>query len=359
MSKDVLVRLQSAAIQEARERLEKCVAGFLISVYSFARRLTVQTQQLTITDRPASTEGRAGFDPLSNLEQMASLIGEVSGEPVGRVIERLEYERVHPGRTVADDFAKAGGPRYEWGPHLEKFYGSTDAFLYELAVWNRNGIKRQLRRWVTRHMARQQRPLDVLSVGDGLGFDCLHLARKQHRVTYFELPGLGERFARKLFERTGRDIPMLTDPARIPLESFDAVTCFDVLEHVPDPPAMVRALASYLRPGGLLYVSAPFFMILPWYPTHLRSNRKFSGCLSLYRQAGLRLADGRFSWLPIVLQKPLPGAPPAQSMGTFFTRLTAPFQMVGRATAWPFFPGHVLRRLCDRPFADSRAGKFQ
>ncbi|MDB5303728.1 MAG: ubiG 2 [Phycisphaerales bacterium] len=281
---------------------------------------------------------------------MASLIGEVSGEPIGRVIERLEYERSHPGRTVAEDFARAGGPRYVWGPHLEKFYGSTDAFLYELAVWNRNGIKRQLRRWVTRRMARQGRALDVLSVGDGMGFDCLHLARKHHRVTYFELPGLGERFARKLFKKTGRDIPMLTDPARIPLESFDAVTCFDVLEHVPDPPAMVRTLASYLRPGGLLYVSAPFFMVLPWYPTHLRSNRKFSGCLHLYRQAGLRLADGRLSWLPIVLQKPAPEVPAAGSMGATLARVAAPFHWLGRASAWPFFPGHIVRRLCNRPY---------
>jgi SAM-dependent methyltransferase len=347
VSKDVLVRLQSAAIQKPANDVGACCG---LSHFRIVPTTPLQT--------PVRLGGDArpnGFDPLGNLDHMASLIGEVSGESVAVVVDRLENERLHPGKTVADDFARHGGPRYEWGPHLESFYASTNAFLYELAVWNRNALKRRMRRWVTRHMACSGAALDVLSVGDGLGFDCLHLARKRHRVTYFELPGLGEQFARKLFQRSGYQIPMLTDPARIPLESFDAVTCFDVLEHVPDPPAMVRTLASYLRPGGLLYVSAPFFMVLPWYPTHLRSNRKFSGNLKLYRQAGLRLAGGCFSWLPIVLQKAGGDAPPRGIAETLPVRLAIPFHLTGRVSAWAFSPGHLVRRICNRGFDNARS----
>ena len=65
-----------------------------------------------------------------------------------------------------------------------------------------------------------------------MGFDCLHWAKQGHAVTYFELPGYGPRFATKLFDGAGVKIPMLTDPSAIPLESFDAITCLDVLEHV-------------------------------------------------------------------------------------------------------------------------------
>lgn len=36
---------------------------------------------------------------------------------------------------------------------------------------------------------------------------------------------------------------------------FDAVTCMELLEHVPDPAAMVGALASLVRPGGQVIVS--------------------------------------------------------------------------------------------------------
>lgn len=289
------------------------------------------------------------FDPLHKLDDMTALISELTGEDQSRVAQRLENERIHPGTTVAEDFAAKGGPRYVWGKHLEEFYGKTQAFLYELAVWNRNSLKAQLRRWTTRHMARQGRPLDVLGVGDGLGFDCLHFHRKKHRVTYFELAGISEQFARKLFERTHADIRIITDPASVPAGAFDVITCFDVLEHVPDPVSMVKTLASWLKPGGILYVSAPFFMILPWYPTHLRSNRRFSGSLALYRQAGLRLAGGVFTWYPLALQKPadaLPGGAPEP----WLPRLTAIPQMLGRFAAWPFYPVHLLRRINSRAY---------
>ena len=36
-------------------------------------------------------------------------------------------------------------------------------------------------------------------------------------------------------------------------ESFDIVTCLEVLEHVPDPGSLVRACARLARPGGDVY----------------------------------------------------------------------------------------------------------
>jgi 2-polyprenyl-6-hydroxyphenyl methylase / 3-demethylubiquinone-9 3-methyltransferase len=37
--------------------------------------------------------------------------------------------------------------------------------------------------------------------------------------------------------------------------SFDLVTCMEMLEHVPDPAAVVRALAALVKPGGDVIVS--------------------------------------------------------------------------------------------------------
>jgi len=37
--------------------------------------------------------------------------------------------------------------------------------------------------------------------------------------------------------------------------AFDVVTCMELLEHVPDPAATVRACASLLRPGGRAFFS--------------------------------------------------------------------------------------------------------
>src|SRR5690606_39505109 len=37
--------------------------------------------------------------------------------------------------------------------------------------------------------------------------------------------------------------------------AFDAITCMEMLEHVPDPGAILAACATLLRPGGRLFVS--------------------------------------------------------------------------------------------------------
>ena len=37
--------------------------------------------------------------------------------------------------------------------------------------------------------------------------------------------------------------------------SFDAVTCMEMLEHVPDPASVVRACAALVRPGGQVFLS--------------------------------------------------------------------------------------------------------
>ena len=38
-------------------------------------------------------------------------------------------------------------------------------------------------------------------------------------------------------------------------ESFDVVTCLEVLEHVPDPKSLVATCMNLLKPGGALFLS--------------------------------------------------------------------------------------------------------
>jgi len=40
-------------------------------------------------------------------------------------------------------------------------------------------------------------------------------------------------------------------------ESFDVITCFDVLEHVYEPRRVMERVAEWLKPGGIFYVLVP------------------------------------------------------------------------------------------------------
>jgi SAM-dependent methyltransferase len=287
------------------------------------------------------------FDPLRDPFQMAQLIAQTSGRPPGTVLEQLRAEFHAFGSSVGRDFHARQLSPHVWSDDLARFYQQTDAFLFELAVWNCNRIKRRMRRATRRLVAgghggdEHARSVNVLVVGDGLGFDSLALAQDGHRVTYFEPPGMTQEFARRLFERMGARIAIAGDPGGIPTGAFDAVVCLDVLEHVPDPPAMIGQLATWLRTSGRLLVHAPFYMVLPEYPTHLTANRSYAGDLGLFEDRGLRLLDGEFGWNPLVFGKadaaPRPTDPGA-AWRRFVIRVVGVYLALGRRFALPFRP---------------------
>jgi len=45
--------------------------------------------------------------------------------------------------------------------------------------------------------------------------------------------------------------------APFPPESFDVITCFDVLEHLYDPRQVLTRISEWLKPGGIFYVLVP------------------------------------------------------------------------------------------------------
>jgi len=74
-------------------------------------------------------------------------------------------------------------------------------------------------------------------------------------VTGIEYSDASAEFARNHF---GIDVKAgAVADADFARESFDIVTMFDVIEHVPDPSADLRKIYNLLKPGGLFVVSTP------------------------------------------------------------------------------------------------------
>lgn len=246
--------------------------------------------------------------PLTDNQHLIEMISDVLQLPRDEVGRLLYEEEMSLGAYQRRDADRWGIEPGVWNAKLIEFYKNTNMGIFGNPVWNRRAEKLELRGWIGRYLRKiSQAPLDVLTVGDGSGFDSLYLALCGHRVTYSEESHASIAFARRMFTESNVPVRITDDLAKESQESFDVVVCLDVLEHVPDPPAFVKQLTGYLRPGGRLIVHAPFFFVGYLNPTHLSSNRKYSGDLNaLYSSNGLRLVDGRFWWDPIVLAKPGP-----------------------------------------------------
>ena len=99
----------------------------------------------------------------------------------------------------------------------------------------------------------------VVDVGCGGGILAEALAKHGARVTGIDLSTLSLNVARQHAERGGLDIDYreidVETLARAEAGTFDAVTCMEMLEHVPEPARVIAACAQLLRPGGVAFFS--------------------------------------------------------------------------------------------------------
>jgi len=63
--------------------------------------------------------------------------------------------------------------------------------------------------------------------------------------------------ARETLADKGEVICATLEDSALPPTSFDAVTLWDVLEHVPDPVDFMRCASRLLKPGGFLFANVP------------------------------------------------------------------------------------------------------
>ena len=94
----------------------------------------------------------------------------------------------------------------------------------------------------------------VLDVGTGGGLLAEAMARQGADVTGIDLAEDGLNAARHHADTSRLSIDYrqiaVEDLAAEKPEHYDVVTCMEMLEHVPDPAAVVAACARLLRPGG-------------------------------------------------------------------------------------------------------------
>jgi len=135
---------------------------------------------------------------------------------------------------------------------LKELYRQMDPRVYDSELHGRNRTAKTHLRIVQRYL----RPGRVLDVGCASGLFLFHAMQVGWSVTGIEPNEALCEDARRILG--GKGSVYCDALETVSLEGkFDAITAWDVLEHVPHPRAFLSACRSLLRPGGFLFLNVP------------------------------------------------------------------------------------------------------
>jgi 2-polyprenyl-3-methyl-5-hydroxy-6-metoxy-1,4-benzoquinol methylase len=139
-------------------------------------------------------------------------------------------------------------PRWEeMGEHY------TDAYHQKISSAGDNAAQR----WRARKedLLQYKHAGDLLDLGCSSGSFLEYMGRDSWRLYGVEMSA---ETAKKAEARCGAEVYVgnITDAPFAP-ESFDAITCFDVLEHLYEPLEVMRKVKEWLKPEGIFYVQVP------------------------------------------------------------------------------------------------------
>lgn len=143
-------------------------------------------------------------------------------------------------------------------------------------------------------------PGPIFDIGGGNGVVAAALISRGWPVVLVEPGEVGCRNARA---RGVRDVVQATfESAAFGDGVLPAVGLFDVIEHVADDTAFLRAVRSKLAPGGVIYATVPAFGWL-WSDDdekagHFRRYTR-SGVIELFRAAGFRTSFSSYLFSPL------------------------------------------------------------
>jgi ubiquinone/menaquinone biosynthesis C-methylase UbiE len=101
---------------------------------------------------------------------------------------------------------------------------------------------------------------------------CSHLVYAGQDFAQYNGQGDGRALQTGTWDQSKVDIVCDITSIPEPDQSFDAILCTEVLEHVPDPLAVIRELNRLLKPGGYMILTAPFCSLSHFTPFHFSTG---------------------------------------------------------------------------------------
>ena len=138
-----------------------------------------------------------------------------------------------------------------------RFYNESETELFEQIAWHSYDVIHH-RSVVCTELVRSQAGGEFMDYGSGIGSNALIFGLAGFKVTLADVADPLRNFARWRCERRGIRVDTVDLKHETPdTGRYDVITCFDVLEHVPDPLRALKLMRDALRPDGVLFVYAP------------------------------------------------------------------------------------------------------
>lgn len=147
---------------------------------------------------------------------------------------------------------------YEQEEHYEGYWDGAEQ-TYDLKWWD-DAHRAVYSDFISTYLKKDEG--NLLDVGCGLGFFVKAVLTKKPgwSAVGYEISKQAVKFAN---EQNGMKTVYagLVQDSKLPKESFDIITLWDVIEHIPKPHSLLTYLHGLLKPGGVLFLQTPNFPI--------------------------------------------------------------------------------------------------
>jgi 2-polyprenyl-3-methyl-5-hydroxy-6-metoxy-1,4-benzoquinol methylase len=146
---------------------------------------------------------------------------------------------------------------FQANPHYDGFWGEK---VVESDLWYWQEARSAMYQdFIERFLIRRSGRL--LDMGCGLGFFLQAMAQYATWETYgCEISPVAVRYARETLGLTNVICSRLEE-ADLPLRSFDLITMWDVIDHIPRPDPLLRRCHALLREGGICFMRTPNIIV--------------------------------------------------------------------------------------------------
>ena len=139
-----------------------------------------------------------------------------------------------------------------------EFYKKTPNYIFELMEYHSTEAKQRLSNTVI-DICKKNNIRSILDFGAGICNDSINAAKNNLVATAADIPGKTFDFGKwriKKYKVNIKTIDILNETPLI--ENYDAITCFEVLQHVVHPKKTLEHIREHQKSNGLLFVTARF-----------------------------------------------------------------------------------------------------